>query len=99
MATTLLLNAATDNGRGTPASMSGPCSIQVLGSSSFGNAFVKLFYTHDTDTAADYSLVSGFGNISTNSVGYRVDILGDYYPVAEVFNASPDTVISMKASQ
>lgn len=99
MATQLLLNAATANGRGTAISLSGPCSIQILGSSSMGGAYVKLLYTHDADTAANYSLASKDGNLSMDSSGYRVDLLGDYFLLAEVFNASADTSITMKASQ
>ena len=98
---TLMSGATVDGLQPLVATLAGPATIQVLGTSAFGGAVVKLMYTHVTDTDGEYSLLSKSGNLTMDSSGVKVDVLGDYFLKAFVVEgtSSPDSVVLMRVSQ
>ena len=102
MAETVIMSGPTVNGAGAGVGpFTGPATLQVKGSSLFGNAVVRLQFNLDADTPADYSNLSKIGNLSVDSNGTALDFAADavWWARPIVYAASADSAIEMAVSQ
>lgn len=87
-----LLSAASSNGAGTGASLSGPATVILENDSVFDGASVVLEVS-ETDTAGKYAPIGYVGSLSS-ATALRVDVTGSYYLRAVVEKAGASTSIN-----
>lgn len=92
-----LLSAATDNGAGTGASHTGPCTVHVANDSVFDGAEIYIEIA-DSDTAGEYAPV-GKDGVFRAAGSVTIDAKGTYFLRAKVARAGTNTSLNCTTTQ